>query len=186
VLSVVGHVSGRRKLLHVLTGGDRRSTGRSAEVVAAVIENPALFADLFAGLSDDDRVVRMRAADALEKITREKPELLQPWKKQLLRDIAALGDKEMRWHVAQMIPRLALSPREERAVVRTLVGYLSDPSSIVRTCSMQALADLAEVYPRLRRQVDPLIEQLTTSGSPAMRSRGRKLLRRAALRQRRA
>jgi hypothetical protein len=70
--------------------------------------------------------------------------------------------------------------------VRTLIGYLSDPSSIVRTCSMQALADLAEAHPRLRRQVDPLLEQLTRSGSPAMRSRGRKLLRRAALRQRRA
>lgn len=179
-------MTGREALLALLAGRDRRSTGRSAEVVAAVIENPALFADLFAGLSDADRVVRMRAADAVEKITREKPALLQPWKTQLLRESAALEDREMRWHVAQMIPRLALSPDEQRTVVRTLMGYLSDTSSIVRTCSMQALADLAEVYPRLRRQVDPLIEQLTISGSPAMRSRGRKLLGRAALRQRRA
>jgi HEAT repeat protein len=179
-------VSGRRELLRLLAGGDRRSTGRSAEVVAAVIANPGLFPDLFAGLSDGDRVVRMRAADAVEKVTREKSELLQPWKKQLLREIAALDDKEMRWHVAQMIPRLALSPHEQSAAVRTLVGYLSDGSSIVRTCSMQALADLADAHPRLRRQVDPLIEQLTRSGSPAMRSRGRKLLTRAALRQRRA
>jgi HEAT repeat protein len=156
----------------MLAGGDRRSTGRSGEVVAAVIENPALFADLFVGLSDADRVVRMRAADAVEKITREKPALLQPWKKQLLRETAALEDKEMRWHIAQMIPRLVLSPHEQRTAVRALTSYLSDPSSIVRTCSMQALADLAEVHPRLRRQVEPLIEQLTRSGSPAMRSRG--------------
>ena len=49
-------------------------------------------------------------------------------------------------------------------------------------CSMQALADLADGYSRLRRRVDPLIEQLTKSGTP--RSRVHTLARRAALRRR--
>lgn len=119
---MVNVVTGRADLLRSLAGGDRRSTGRSAEVVTAVTETPALFADLFAGLYDADRVVRMRAADAVEKITREHPRLLQAWKKQLLRDIAAREDKEMRWHVAQMIPRLALAPREQRTAARVLMG----------------------------------------------------------------
>ena len=42
---------------------------------------------------------------------------------------------------------------------------------------MQALADLAEGDERLRRRVLPLTE-LTGTGTPAMRSRGRKLLAR--------
>jgi hypothetical protein len=56
------------------------------------------------------------------------------------------------------------------------MGYLEDESSIVRTFSMQALADLAVHDARLRSQVTPLIEGLTKTGTPAMRSRGRKLL----------
>ncbi len=42
---------------------------------------------------------------------------------------------------------------------------------------MQALTDLAQRDPALRSQVAPLIERLTETGTPAMRSRGRKLLK---------
>jgi hypothetical protein len=61
--------------------------------------------------------------------------------------------------------------------VEILMGYLGDGSSIVRTFSMQALADLAVHDARLRLQVTQLIERLTKTGKPAVRSRGRKLLR---------
>jgi hypothetical protein len=42
---------------------------------------------------------------------------------------------------------------------------------------MQALADLAEEDPSLRTQVILMLEELTETGSPAMKSRGRKLLK---------
>jgi hypothetical protein len=43
---------------------------------------------------------------------------------------------------------------------------------------MPALADLAEGDEQLRRRVLPLLAELTGTGTPAMRSRGRKLLAR--------
>jgi len=43
---------------------------------------------------------------------------------------------------------------------------------------MQALADLAERDQQIRRWVLPLLAELTRTGTPAMRSRGRKLLAR--------
>lgn len=165
-------------ILGKLKGGDRRSIGKSGEAVKDISKTPALFADLFAGLFDADPVVRMRAADAVEKITRQRPELLRPWKRPLLEQISALDEKEVRWHVAQMIPRLNLTFSEKEAAVQILMGYLADKSSIVKTFSMQALSDLAERDERLRAQLMPLIEQLTHTGTPAMRSRGRKLLKR--------
>jgi hypothetical protein len=76
-----------------------------------------------------------------------------------------------------MLPRLDLDGDEHRAVVGILLGYLEDQSKIVKTFSMQALADLAETDLELRHQVIPLLEDLVETGSPAMRSRGRKLLR---------
>jgi hypothetical protein len=45
---------------------------------------------------------------------------------------------------------------------------------------MQALAELALRAPRLRPRVLPVIEELTRNGTPAMRTRGRKLLDRLA------
>ncbi len=52
-------------LLGKLQGGDRRSIGRADEVVADVLNDPALFDDLFQGMLHDDPVVRMRSADAV-------------------------------------------------------------------------------------------------------------------------
>lgn len=43
---------------------------------------------------------------------------------------------------------------------------------------MQALADLAEHDEQMRRWVRPLLAELTRTGTPAMRSRGRQLLAR--------
>ena len=166
-----------RRILENLKGGDRRSIGRSGDAVRAVSKNPALFSDLMAGLLDGDRVVRMRAADAVEKATRTHPEWLQPWKRALLDTVAPLEDKELRWHVAQLVPRLRLTSPEKARAVRILMGYLEDKSSIVRTFSMQALADLAAQDEQLLEQVVPLIERLTRTGTRAMKSRGRKLLK---------
>jgi HEAT repeat protein len=166
-----------KHILQKLKGGDRRSIGKSGEAVTDVSGNPALFADLFAGLFDVDPVVRMRAADAVEKITRERPELLHPWKRPLLETVSTLPEKEVRWHVAQMLPRLRLTSREHETAVRILMGYLADESSIVKTFSMQALADLAMRDELLLARVVPLIDRLTQTGTPAMRARGRKLLK---------
>jgi hypothetical protein len=161
-------------ILRKLKGGDRRSIGKSEEAAEDVLKTPVLFAELFAGLYDADPVIRMRAADAIEKSTRQCPALLRPWKRSSLRD------KEVRWHVAQLIPRLNLTSSERETAVQILLSYLSDESSIVKTLSMQALTDLAQRDARLRSRVAPLMERLAKTGTPAMRSRGRKLLKQLA------
>jgi hypothetical protein len=75
-----------------------------------------------------------------------------------------------------MVPRLAWDGEERAAWVVVLLRYLHDRSKIVKTFAMQALADLAEADPALRPRVAVLIEGLVREGSPAVRSRGRKLL----------
>ena len=63
-------------VLHKLAGGDRRSVGRVGEVVQDVLADPDLFDTLFRGMVDQDPVIRMRSADAVEKITAVRPEYL--------------------------------------------------------------------------------------------------------------
>jgi hypothetical protein len=77
---------------------------------------------LIAGLYDADPAIPMRAAAAIEKSTRQSPKLLQQWKQLVLEKISNLQDKEVRWHVAQLIPRLDLTPRELQTSVQILNG----------------------------------------------------------------
>ena len=164
-------------ILKKLTGGDRRSIGRVDEVVAEVLNDPKLFDTVFKGLLLDDPVVRMRAADAIEKITVEHSEYLQPYKTILIQHVAKYEQQEVRWHLAQLFPRLDLTTEECKDVVAILKDYLSDESKIVKTFSMQALADLAAENPDLYNEVIALLEDCTRTGSPAMKSRARILLK---------
>jgi len=66
--------------------------------------NPGLFPELVAGLWSEDPLARMRAADAAEKVTRERGELLPPYKKELLGLMTEAQEQELRWHLAFMVP----------------------------------------------------------------------------------
>ncbi len=62
-------------------------------------------------------------------------------------------------------------------MVGILSGYLDDASRMVKTESTHVLASLAEHDAALRARVIASLETLTQTGSPAMQSEGRKLLR---------
>lgn len=163
-------------MLRKLEGGDRRSIGRSNEVVKDVIANPKLFGALFHGLRSPDPLVRMRSADALEKITVQHPQYLRPYKAMLIGEVARSDQKEVRWHVAQLLPRVEWDTTERDQVVSVLMEYMSDTSSIVKTFAMQALFQLARQFTELLPMVTHHLQEQTIHGTPAMKARGRKLL----------
>jgi hypothetical protein len=164
-------------ILRKLHGGDRRSLGHLQQVVKSICRNPKVLPRILDLIVEGDPVVKMRAAHAIEKATAVRPELLQLYKKKLLNEVASVDQQEVRWHVAQMLPRLQLSTKERDLAVAILFEYLDDKSSIVRTFSMQALCDFALRDRRLQGRVVPVLEHLTATGTPGMRSRGRKLLK---------
>jgi hypothetical protein len=86
-----------RAVLHMLGGGDRRSIGRSNQVLAVIRRRPALFPALIGGMHHADERVRMRAADAVEKLTVTHPEWLRPFKVELIKLAARAKQQELRW-----------------------------------------------------------------------------------------
>jgi len=82
-------------LLKKLAGGDLRSIGRSNEVVAQVIESPALISELFEGLFHEDARVRARASDALEKVSTRYPDWIKKYRTRLLRDYLTGSDSQI-------------------------------------------------------------------------------------------
>jgi hypothetical protein len=166
----------RKAFDSLLTGGDRRSLGHASDAVALVLRDPARFPELVHCLWSDDAVVRMRAADALEKVSREKPELLGAFKAELLGLAGESRQQEVLWHVAQIIPRLRLTRAERQRSIAQLKEYLRDRSAILRTLALQSLADMAADDPALREEVISLVEEALHSGTAAMKARARKLL----------
>jgi len=166
----------QKNILSLLEGGDRRTIGRADRIAETVLKNRSLFPQLMEGLWSENPLVRMRAADAAEKVTRDDPSLLQSFKKELLGLLAEATQQELRWHLAAMIPRLALNAGERKLAVSLLEGYLEDRSSIVKTFALQGLADLAHGDPSMRQAVTEMLRGATRSGTPAMKARSRKLL----------
>jgi len=90
----------------MLTGGDRRSIGMADDVAALVRRQPKRVPHLIECLWEPDAVLRMRAADAVEKLSRDKAVLLQRYKGPLLGLLAEATQQELRWHLAVIVPRL--------------------------------------------------------------------------------
>jgi len=163
-------------IIRKLKEGDLRQKGKSEEVVADVLKKPQLFRQVVAGIGETEPGLRMRASDAVEKITRMRPELLQPYKNDFLTIFARINQKEVRWHLAQILPRLELTKRERQKIFDILLSFLDDDSRIVKTFAMQGLADIAEIDRSYLPRVVSIVKRLMASGIPAIQSRGKKLL----------
>jgi len=171
-------------------GRNRISSGRTAEVVNLVRANPKKLKQLLECLWDEDPCLAMLAADALEKLTRQRdpvPDETQKsilktlqgsWKAPLIGLLAEATENKLRWCLAPVIPRLALTVPECRRVAEILLSYLEDSSSIVKTMALQGLADLTCQDGSLLPEVVDLLNIHSRSGTPAMRARGRMLLKR--------
>jgi len=166
------------ELLRKLEGGDRRSIGAANEVAALVLSDPSRLGELFDGLSDDNPLVSMRAADALEKVSVNRPDLLQPYRSRLLHEAAHNGQKEVQWHLAQMLGRLQLSGSDRKRAAGILLRWLDESDSqIVKVNSLQALTELSRGHRGLSSDITPLLHECARSGGPAVRARARLLLR---------
>ena len=166
------------QILQMLEGGDRRSVGRAAEVAELVRADPALVGALFAGMEGGDPLVRMRAADALEKATSSRPELLAGYAERLLSLMATQPQQEVAWHLAQLAGRLELTEAQQALLFELLESYLSHKSRIVRVHALEALTELAELNEKWLPPVWKLVNAGLESESPAVRARSRKLVRR--------
>lgn len=161
-----------------LSGGSRRQAGAAEEVASLVLRDTAKFDELFDAMLHEDPLVRMRAADAAEKLTRIRPDLLAPHRKRLIAEVGEIDQYEVRWHVAQMLSHIRLEPKERSKAVALLERYLHDKSAIVVLEALQTLVDYAKEDRGLRKRVTPIVERMSVHGTPAMQSRARKLLTR--------
>lgn len=159
-------------LIARLSGGDRRSPGAAGGVAADALTDPALVPLLVALMGHGEALIRMRTDDALERVSRERPDLVAPFAAMLVREIGAHPRQEIRWHVALTLPRL---PRDD-AIALTR-ACLSDRGRIVLAEAMSALAFFARDDAAPRAWLIPALERFAAGDVPSARSRARRLLK---------
>jgi hypothetical protein len=161
---------------HLLLGKGLRSITKSNEVVESV-QDQSSFDALFSLLWHHERPLVMRAADAVEKITRKHREFLLPHKEQLLSLLKSAINKELKWHIAQLVPRLNVDPHELKEVWSVLTYWSQNPneSKIVRVNSLQGLFELTQQYPSLRPDFEHTLHTLEREPIPSIQARIKKL-----------
>ena len=98
----IRYAVGMDKLVKFLRLGaqDMRTPGSAAAAAKYVISGHGSTGELVRAVQTGDKYVRMRAMDALQKVSVEQPELLQPYVADLLGCIAKIPQQEVQWHIA--------------------------------------------------------------------------------------
>ncbi len=160
----------------LLNEGDRRSIGQSNTVVS-IVKNQELFDDLFSLLYHEDRGIAMRAADAVEKITLENQGYLQKHKNEIF-DLCQIAiQKELKWHLAQLLPRLQLSRKELFQAWQILKNWSLDKneSHIVRVNSLQSLFSISMGNVKLQKELKGVAAEIEKENIPSLDARMRKI-----------
>jgi hypothetical protein len=164
------------ELRHLLGSGDRRSIGDVGGIVPRIKSSPSLVNALVRLMCDADPVVSMRAADALEKASRDDPHILAPHKRELLGTIGKNPQQEVRWHLLQILPRLRLTRAEQTQAFEIATLSLRHHSRIVVADALSAMFKLSVGDAVQTQRAKSEAERLRSSSSAAVRSRAKRLL----------
>ncbi|CAN5321291.1 hypothetical protein BH09BAC6_BH09BAC6_15000 [soil metagenome] len=159
-------------IVELLSGGDLRSIGKSNQVIS-LIHTQKDFDQIFNRLFDEDRLMVMRCADAIEKITRINRAYLAKHKTAIIKLGETAKNKELKWHLALLIPRLQLTAPELRSVWKLLYDWAADKinSRIVRVNAISALFELTKQDRELTNSFYGLITAVEKEKIPSINAR---------------
>lgn len=163
-------------LLNSLRQGDLRSVGQN-NAIKDKFNSQEDFDKLLPFLFSAERGVVMRAADLIEKISLKHPEWLSKHKKEILGLCETASDKELKWHLAQLLPRLKLSAKDSEKTWKRLSVWLlnKNESKLVRVNALQALYDLSRKDADKRMVLDKYFSLLEKEKVPSLLARMRNL-----------
>jgi hypothetical protein len=159
-----------------LAGGPPRGLGCANAIVVEANHSPDVLAELVAAAQDKRAVVTIRAANALKKVQRERPDLLVPFTKKILRAALECEELRTRWNLTRVVGQLPLRGRDRALGIELMFEALGSESGFLRTFAMQGLVDFSADDAALRARVRPIVEEFAANGTAAMRARARKLL----------
>jgi len=168
----------------ILSGGDLRSIGKS-NVVVSKIKNQNNFDELFNCLFHTDRLVVMRAADAIEKITIPHPEYLIHHRKKIFALLTTAINIELKWHLALLTPRLPLNKRDFNTAWDILMAWAKDKtnSRLVRVGAVQGLFEMTKQENSRLKDFNLIMLELEKETIPSINARIRNIRKEISVKQ---
>lgn len=130
----------------LLVGGHANSLGKVHEVIELVLDDRLRLNELYDCMFNEDAWVRMRAADAIEKICRQHPDWLLPYIDKISANLATSSQASIQWHLAQIYAQVDLTPKQKRFAINWLQQLLStkDIDWIVAANAMDTLVQFTK------------------------------------------
>ena len=150
-------------------------------------ENPETFPAMFREmLENPNSRVRLRMGNAVEKAARQKPEVLKPFKAELLALLPGKLNLEAIWHIALLLGYLELEEDDLAVAVNKLYEWLDTlDHKFVKVNCLQTLAVLAQQNDWLKPEVVETLKAALDAESAAIKARARILLKQLQPRQKR-
>ena len=164
--------SGREKL----TGGTRTSVGSADEVIQKLLKNTVGLSVIYDLFLDEDPVVAMRASYVAMKVAEQKPDSVEPFAKDLLKNLNLYTQQEVRWHIPQLLAHLNLTLAQRRKAYEVLMEWSeTDKSKIVGYYSLQTAANFAETDDKLLQDFIPRLKKANKLGAKSIQNRCKKI-----------
>ena len=159
-----------------LTGGTRTSVGSAEEVIQKFVKNKAGLSVIYDLFLDEDPVVAMRASYVAMKVAEQKPDSVEPFAKDLLKNLHLYTQQEVRWHIPQLLAHLNLTLAQRRKAYEVLMEWSeTDKSKIVGYYSLQTAANFAETDDKLLQDFIPRLKKANKLGAKSIQNRCKKI-----------
>ena len=159
-----------------LQGGDLRSIGQVNQLIE-LITTQHEFESLFQYVYSENRLMAMRAIDAIEKITLKNPKYLIGHNQDIIDLMINANDKELEWHLAILVTRIDLINPAFKKVWNLLEKWAKNrkESKIVRVNSIESLYHLSQQDIDYKEDFKLIINEIKNENVPSINARLRKL-----------
>jgi hypothetical protein len=143
-----------------------------------VSNDPLRFAELMECFFSDDLVLSQRAAWAMNECAENHPELILPWLEQMIRNLDNPVHDAVRRNTVRVMSYIDIPSDLLGLATSHCFNLLISPTEpiAVKAFSMSALLNITKKENGLKNELQIVVLDLMENGSPAIISRGKKVL----------
>lgn len=129
---------------------------------------------------EDDPQLRSRMANVAHWMTEEEPEIFSLYADEIIGLLASLSLEEnwSRYHLGLVAARSALTQAQHLRAAEMMRRLADDEQNVIRVTALEGFVHLAIREQSLQEEARTLLENARRNGTPAMKARARRMLKR--------